>query len=124
MFGTSIDPGSSCRCIDLEYIEGVQLADLLWSATPKEIEEYEAAVLRQLDCLHEAGISHGDLNLQNIMVRTGVGCQDLDNRVVFIDFGLANLRHSNMSDVIWETHIYQDKVLLRTEISHELDGVR
>lgn len=114
MFGTSIDPDNRRRYIDMEYIEGIELGNLLGSATPEELRSYQPAVLHQLDLLHEAGIVHDDLNHRNIMIRTGVGCQDLHSRIVFIDFGSAIMRNS-VSDEIWEDYKRQDRVILRSQ---------
>ena len=69
--------------IVMEYIEGETLRDILDIISPEDRARYFREIGRKTGLLHGAGIAHGDLTTSNI-IHNGA-------RVVFIDFGLAEM---------------------------------
>jgi len=70
--------------IVMEYVEGEKVRDIVDGIGPGERERLFREIGMKAGLLHGAGISHGDLTTSNI-IRSGGG------RVVFIDFGLAEM---------------------------------
>ena len=74
------------KFITMEFIEGRDLASLLYENAPLSLEQKVKIVIqvcRALDAAHSEGVVHRDLKPQNIMVEdTG--------RVVVMDFGIAH----------------------------------
>ena len=71
--------------ISMEYIDGVNLLDILKMRAPlplSEAREIAAQFLAGLEAIHEAGLVHRDVKPENLMMtRSG--------RVVLMDFGIA-----------------------------------
>ena len=83
--------------IVMQYVDGCSLRSLL---TPEGMDFYRAAnIIRQigraLSAAHERGILHRDLKPENIMVQTLAGD---DERVKIIDFGIAKVKNSLVSN--------------------------
>ncbi len=71
-----------CSTILLEKIAGQSLADAAPTlADPPAFARFAAGCLDLLDALRRAGITHRDINLDNILVREG--------RPILLDFGWA-----------------------------------
>lgn len=85
-------------CLVMSYVPGVELFQ--WVAENRRLGERETAViLRQvllaLVYLHERGIVHRDLKLENILVETShAGGNSTYPRVTLVDFGLARMLRS------------------------------
>ena len=77
----SVDPDGAE--IVMEYIEGDKVRDIVDRIGPRERELLFREIGRKTGLLHGAGIAHGDLTTSNIISCGG--------RVVFIDFGLAEM---------------------------------
>lgn len=67
----------------MEYIEGSRLRDVVDELLPEERLKVFRLAGRQAGRLHRAGIIHGDLTTSNMILTP--------SRLVFIDFGLAEL---------------------------------
>src|SRR5262245_25319488 len=79
----------SMRYIVTEYVEGETLRQRIARAPQQQIEPPEAIdialqIAAALSVAHEAGITHRDIKLENVMVRR-------DGIVKVLDFGLAKL---------------------------------
>ncbi|MGE0712271.1 MAG: protein kinase [Planctomycetota bacterium] len=82
----------------LEYVEGVELGDLLRDALrrdpnrglpPERVGTLLCQVLSALEAAHAAGVVHRDLKPNNLMVE---GAGGREERVKILDFGLARLK--------------------------------
>jgi len=77
----------------LEFIEGVNLADLLKDSgalSPRVARHVMSQVLDALSCAHALGIVHRDLKPHNIMVTTTGSRQN----AMVLDFGIAGILES------------------------------
>lgn len=77
----SVDPDSAQ--IVMEYIEGDKVRDIVDRIGSEERKRLFREIGRKTGLLHGAGIAHGDLTTSNLISGEG--------RVVFIDFGLAEM---------------------------------
>ena len=75
---------STVRMLTLEYLDGVQLADLDYAATSLEERRELAYLVTQtwMEMIFEHGFFHGDPHPANVLVLEG-------DRVGLVDFGLA-----------------------------------
>ncbi len=84
------------KMIVMERLEGVSLAALVESNTPRALE-----AARQLGSyaarLHAAGVAHGDLTTSNVVVVGG--------EVFLVDFGLASL-DADEDDYAVDVHLF------------------
>ena len=82
--------------IAYEWIEGQTLAARFAKSGPShvnELKELLRGILEPLAALHKAGLTHGDLKLENILVARAARPVDrTDARVVLIDAGTDGLR--------------------------------
>jgi TP53 regulating kinase-like protein len=69
--------------IVMEHVEGEKVRDIVDRLSPEERRLLFEEIGREAGMLHGAGIAHGDLTTSNIISSGG--------RVVFIDFGLAEM---------------------------------
>ena len=81
--------------IDMEYVEGQSLADLLLKAPEnklpeEEVKKYAIQIAEGLAYAHNQRVIHKDIKPQNIM-RTN------DGTIKLMDFGIAETVHSSMS---------------------------
>jgi TP53 regulating kinase-like protein len=76
-----VDPNSAQ--IVMEYVEGEKIRDIVDKIGPEERARLFREIGRKAGLLHGAGIAHGDLTTSNLISSGG--------RVVFIDFGLAEI---------------------------------
>src|SRR5215468_7649354 len=77
-----------------EFIEGRTLRSLLRDAmAPATVIDIGRQVARALSAAHAEGIVHRDVKPENIMVRA-------DGYVKVLDFGLARIDHSNVSEEV------------------------
>lgn len=81
------DRRDTCYFMTMDYIEGSSLRS--WSRQRQLPEACVSRLSRQilsaLDAVHSAGIVHGDLKADNVMITGEAGAE----RAVLIDFGLA-----------------------------------
>ncbi|KYH39369.1 MAG: p53-regulating protein kinase [Candidatus Bathyarchaeota archaeon B23] len=115
----------------MEHIEGRRLRDVVAELSPEErLRIFRMAGL-QAGRLHRAGIIHGDLTTSNMILTP--------NRLVFVDFGLAELSTEEekrgvdlhlMRRMLQSTHFQYAGELLkaflegyREEMGEEADGV-
>ena len=77
----SVDP-EGARIV-MEYVEGEKVKDVVDKIGGRERVRLFKEIGRKAGLLHGAGIAHGDLTTSNIISSGG--------RVVFIDFGLAEM---------------------------------
>jgi TP53 regulating kinase-like protein len=80
-----VDPEGAT--IVMEFVEGERVRDIVDDLNGGERRQLFQVIGRMAGRLHRAGIVHGDLTTSNIIFASG--------RVVFIDFGLA--------EISWET---------------------
>lgn len=66
--------------IEMEFIEGKKLRDLVEHMTPEERKDVFNRVGKKVAKLHKSDIIHGDLTTSNMIVR---------EKIYFIDFGLG-----------------------------------
>jgi len=115
----------------MEYIEGRRLRDIVDELSPEERLRVFQLAGRQAGRLHRAGIIHGDLTTSNMILTP--------SRLVFIDFGLAELSTEEaeggvdlqlMRRMRQSTHFEYSEELLdaflegyREEMGAEADGV-
>ncbi len=115
----------------MEYIEGRRLRDVVAELPPEERLRIFRLAGRQAGRLHKAGIIHGDLTTSNMILTS--------NRLVFVDFGLAELSTEEekrgvdlhlMKRMLQSTHFEYAEELLeaflegyREEMGAEADGV-
>lgn len=89
--GEYIQPGGSGTMlfIDMEYVDGVLLRELIASTqlSPNEVLTYALQIGEALEEAHSKGVTHRDIKPENIMV-------DRRNRIKVMDFGLAKLKGS------------------------------
>lgn len=89
----------------MEYIDGMDLASLLWQyAKERELMPYEdvlkigRAVANALDYAHNKGVVHRDVKPSNVMI-------SVDDRVVLTDFGLAlDVHQGSRGEVFGSPH--------------------
>lgn len=124
-----VDPEEATMVI--EYIEGRRLRDAVEELSPEERLRVFRLAGRQAGRLHRAGIIHGDLTTSNMILSS--------DRLVFIDFGLAELSTEEekrgvdlhlMRRMLQSTHFEYAEELLeaflegyREEMGAEADGV-
>ena len=115
----------------MEYIEGRRLRDVVDELSPEERLRIFRLAGRQAGRLHRAGIIHGDLTTSNMVLTP--------SRLVFIDFGLAELSTEEekrgvdlhlMRRMLQSTHFKYAEELLeaflegyREEMGAEAEGV-
>ena len=86
----------------LEYVRGETLAERLrrdGPLAPEEARRIGLAVLDTLEAVHAAGIVHGDLKPENLLL----AC---DGRVVLVDFGAARVAGAGSRTAIWVSPAY------------------
>lgn len=88
-------------CLVMGYVPGVELFQ--WVAERKRLGERETAailgqVLLAMAYLHERGIVHRDLKLENILVEPAHGNDGSVPQVTLIDFGLARMLRPSPSE--------------------------
>ena len=71
--------------IEMEYIRGILLKDFLNKNNLNEILKISELLGEEISRLHENNIIHGDLTTTNLILK--------DNKIYFIDFGLAFISH-------------------------------
>jgi len=76
------DVDTAEHTITMEFIEGPRMKDVLDLGMSERIGELVGR-------LHGCGIIHGDLTTSNLILHTGDGVGDGDDRIYFIDFGLG-----------------------------------
>ena len=76
------DVDTAEHTIEMEFIEGPRMKDVLDLDMSERIGELVGR-------LHGCGIIHGDLTTSNLILHTGDGDDDGDDRIYFIDFGLG-----------------------------------
>ncbi|MEK6922863.1 MAG: KEOPS complex kinase/ATPase Bud32 [Nanoarchaeota archaeon] len=67
--------------IEMEFIQGDLLRDILDSMNQRELEEICNKIGKQIYEMHQKGIIHGDLTTSNMILK--------DKKIFFIDFGLG-----------------------------------
>ncbi|HEY0787044.1 MAG TPA: serine/threonine-protein kinase, partial [Thermoanaerobaculia bacterium] len=85
-----------------EYVDGENLREMLvrGSIAPRSAVEIAIAIAEALTAAHEAGVIHGDIKPENVMVRR-------DGHVKVLDFGVARLvRSSEKSTAPFEGTIH------------------
>lgn len=104
--------------IEMEYIKGEKLKDLLDRKGSEEAGELLGKLGNEMAVMHNNGIIHGDLTTSNII--------RMDDALYFIDFGLGEVSNSIekkstdlklLKHVIKSTHSKREK-----EFVHFLDG--
>jgi TP53 regulating kinase-like protein len=68
--------------IIMEFIEGIQVKQLLNKATKSKREKICTKIGELIGKLHEKGIIHGDLTTSNMILNP-------DGKIYFVDFGLG-----------------------------------
>ena len=68
--------------IIMEYVEGVQIKQLLYELSEEERRNVCFEIGREIAKLHRFGLIHGDLTTSNMIMNS-------DGRVFFVDFGLG-----------------------------------
>jgi TP53 regulating kinase-like protein len=94
--------------IVMEYIEGEKVRDIVDRIGPGERERLFKEIGRKTGLLHGAGIAHGDLTTSNLISSRG--------RVVFIDFGLAEMSDEVESQGVDLNLMY--RMLISTHYDH------
>jgi TP53 regulating kinase-like protein len=106
-----VDPEKTT--IVMEFIEGKKVRDIVAKLEDSDKRRMFAVIGCKAGCLHRAGIIHGDLTTSNI-IKT-------DKRIVFIDFGLAELSSEMekrgvdlnlMNRMLASTHFVDQNLLL------------
>jgi eukaryotic-like serine/threonine-protein kinase len=69
---------------------------------PRRAAAIVGQILEGLDAMHRAGIVHGDVKSDNVLIRTGDGACDA---VVLIDFGLAHIEAAPPRTVLDEDQV-------------------
>lgn len=92
----------------MEYVEGRRLRDVVGELTPDERRRLFRVAGRQAGRLHKAGVIHGDLTTSNMILEEG--------RVVFVDFGLAELSEEEEKRGV-DLHLMR-RMLLSTHFDH------
>ncbi len=78
-----------------EWVEGQTLAARFARSGPSHVNELKGllrGILEPLAALHKAGLTHGDLKLENVIVSRTGGNGTAETRVVLIDAGTDKLR--------------------------------
>jgi len=81
--------------IEMEFIEGERLKELLQKVSSKERKELALEIGQLVGKLHSSGIIHGDLTTSNMIFR---------DKIYFIDFGLA-FHSSSIEDQAIDLHL-------------------
>lgn len=89
--------------IEMEFIEGKKLRDLVESMTKEELADVFKRVGRKVAKLHNIDIIHGDLTTSNMIVR---------EKVYFIDFGLGFVS-SKVEDKAVDLHLLKKALASR-----------
>jgi hypothetical protein len=95
---TEMSPGIilEVKGIILQFIEGKRLDEItIDSLIAIDHPQLSQAVVQCFESIIPLGILHGDVRLANVLIR------DSDSQVFLIDFGLAILRKSNVSEEWW-----------------------
>lgn len=83
--------------IIMEYIEGIVIKDLIYNSSINLYDiGYKIGVLTGK--LHKAGITHGDLTTNNLIISP-------KNDIFMIDFGLAK-RSNDIEDLATDIHVF------------------
>ena len=65
----------------MEFVDGVRIKELLYTADKKTVEKRCLEIGKQIGRLHSIGIIHGDLTTSNMILK--------NDKIYFIDFGLG-----------------------------------
>jgi TP53 regulating kinase-like protein len=101
-----VDPNGAQ--IIMEYVEGEKVRDIVDKIGPQEREQLFKEIGMKAGLLHGAGIAHGDLTTSNI-ISDGY-------RIVFIDFGLAEMSDEVESKGVDLNLMY--RMLISTHYQH------
>ncbi len=96
-----VDEGGA-ELLSMEYVDGETLAQTLWARgplEPREAREIAAQLLSGLEAIHRAGLVHGDLKPENVMI-TRAG------RVVVMDLGVARATQDARAKTVSGTPAY------------------
>ncbi len=88
--------------IEMEYVEGQTLADLMREKgrfTPEEALDILAPMCEALEYAHRRGVIHRDIKPENILIR------EEDGRVLVTDFGLARARERSFRSGLSSTGV-------------------
>jgi serine/threonine protein kinase len=77
----AVEPGSLQPFYTSDFIDGVALDTFARASTWQQVETAEADAIEALGLLHQAGVRHGDIKPDNILVHAGRG--------TLIDLGCA-----------------------------------
>lgn len=86
---------SEIKYIDMEYVDGISLADLKLEKKDKkfpeeEVKKYALQIAEGLNYAHNQRVIHKDIKPQNVMLTK-------DGIIKLMDFGIAETVHSSMS---------------------------
>lgn len=79
--------------IEMEYIEGIKLRELL-----DKKPEYAEKIAENLSLMHDSNIIHGDLTTSNMILS--------NEKIYFIDFGLS-FESSKIEDKAVDIHLFK-----------------
>lgn len=89
--------------IEMEFIEGKKLRDIVDDMAPKERKEIFKRVGKKIAKLHNKDIVHGDLTTSNMIMR---------EKIYFIDFGLGFISNK-VEDKAVDIHLIQQALKSR-----------
>jgi len=98
--------------IVMEHVEGEKVRDVVDKVSPGERVRLFEEIGRKAGLLHGAGIAHGDLTTSNLISSRG--------RVVFIDFGLAEMSDEVESRGVDLNLMYRMLISTHYEYTEEL----
>jgi len=98
--------------IVMEHVEGEKVRDVVDKIGPEERVRLFKEIGRKAGLLHGAGIAHGDLTTSNLISSRG--------RVVFIDFGLAEMSDEVESRGVDLNLMYRMLISTHYEYTEEL----